>query len=215
MSSARWGSLALAALAVAVGLACAPRARPLGGTPVPEVRLPNTRLPAGHRRIIFRWEYVDPSIGARGEGVARIAPPDSVRLDFFLDGGLGGGYAIVVGESVFSPAEAQAKLFLPPPPLLWSTLGRLAVPPAADTTASADGSTLRADIGRDPVWRATFDRDRLVRLERIDGGRVREWVSRASNDDVRYENEQGQRVLTLKVTKSDGVPAFDPAIWHP
>jgi hypothetical protein len=202
-----------ALLTVLSGLACAPRAKPLGGAPVPEVRLPDTRLAAGHRRIIFRWEYTDPSIGARGDGVARIAPPDSVRLDFFLDGGLGGGYAIVLGDSVFSPTGAQALRFLPPPPLLWSTLGRLAVPPAADTAARTEGSILRADIGRDPVWRATFDRDRLVRLERIDGGRVLEWVSRAGDDAVRYENERGQRVLTLKVTKSEGVSELDPTIW--
>ena len=202
-----------AAVAAFVALSCAPRAGRLEGTPVP-AQLPKTDLPPGHRHLVFRWEYHDPALSARGEGAARIASPDSARLDFFLDAGVGGGYAILLGDTLFTPGGNDARRYLPPVPLLWSTVGRLAVPPARDTVARVDGSILRAEIGRDPTWRATFSGERLVRLERIAGGRLEEWVSRATPSEVRYENEKAGRVLKLTITKNDQVAAFDPDIWQ-
>ncbi len=207
--------LMLAALAASAIAGCTPRARALPGSAVTAVRLPDARLPQERQRIVFRWEYSDPSIVGRGEGVARVASPDSVRLDFFLDGGVGGGYAILVGDSVSTPPGGEAaRRFLPPPPLLWASLGRLAVPAVADTSASVDGSVLRADIGRDPLWRVTFRGDRLARLERISGGRIEEWVSRGEQGEVRYENERARRSLVLKITRTDRVSEFDASIWR-
>src|SRR5215218_219011 len=109
------------------GIACAPRAGSLSGAVTP-ARFPVTDIPRGHQRIVFRWEYVDQALAAKGEGVARVASPDSVRLDFYLDGGLGGGYAIVVGDSISTPGGDQVRRYLPPVALLWAVLGRLAVP---------------------------------------------------------------------------------------
>ena len=86
--------------------------------------------------------------------------------------------------------------------------------PAADTAARVDAGLLRADIGRDPVWRATFGTDRLTRLERIDGGRVVERVSRAPDDAVRYEQLASRRTLSITVTRQDEVPGFDATIWR-
>jgi hypothetical protein len=196
----------------AVSAGCAPRAGSLRGTPVP-ARFPRVELPPGHQRLVFRWEYTDQALGARGEGVARIAAPDSVRLDLFLDGGLGGGYAIVIGDSVATPGGDQVRRFLPPVSLLWAALGRLAVPPSPDTVAKVDGDALRADIGRNPAWRVTFTGDRLGRLERIVDGRRVEWVSRTGSD-VRYENERASRSLRLRITATDEASPFDPAIWR-
>jgi hypothetical protein len=192
--------------------ACAPRAGKLAGTPAP-ARFPAAQLPKGNQRIVFRWEYVDQALAAKGEGVARISAPDSVRMDFFLDGGLGGGYAIVIGDSVSTPGGDQARRYLPPVALLWAALGRLAVPPVPDTVAKVDGDALRADIGRNPVWRVTFERDRLTRLERIVDGRRLEWMARTTQD-VRYQNERSSRSLTLKISGSNDAPPFDPAIWR-
>ena len=86
----------LARSAVAFGLAgaaagCVPKLTPLSGSEVPASRLPNTQLPPGHRRIIFKWDLQDGEMNARGDGAARIAAPDSARLDFFLGGGFGQG----------------------------------------------------------------------------------------------------------------------------
>ena len=193
-------------------IACAPRAGSLSGSPVP-ARFPSSELPRGHQRLVFKWEYVDQALAAKGEGVARIASPDSVRLDFFLDGGLGGGYAIVVGDSVSTPGGDDARRYLPPVSLLWASLGRLAVPSAPDTVAKVDGGTLRADIGRNPTWRVTFAGDKLTRLERIVDGRRVEWVGR-NGSEVRYQNERSSRSLTLRISSTDEAAPFDPAIWR-
>ena len=197
---------------VFAGLACAPRAGSLNGAATP-ARFPVTNIPRGHQRIVFRWEYVDQALAAKGEGVARVASPDSVRLDFYLDGGLGGGYAIVLADSISTPGGDQVRRYLPPVALLWAVLGRLAVPQASDTVAKVDGDALRADIGRDPVWRVTFVADHLTRLERIVDGRRLEWVSRTGSD-VRYQNERSSRSLTLRITSTDEAPPFDPEIWR-
>ena len=170
-------------------------------------------MPRGHQRIVFRWDYVDQALAAKGEGVARVASPDSVRLDFFLDGGLGGGFAIVIGDSISTPGGDQVRRYLPPVALLWAVLGGLRCRATPDTVAKVDGDALRADIGRDPVWRVTFVADRLTRLERIVDGRRLEWVAR-NGADVRYQNERSSRSLTLKITSTNEAPPFDPAIWR-
>lgn len=212
--SGRWrsvqGALRLVALALAVA-ACAPRVRPLVGTPVVD-RLPESTLPPGHTRLVFRWEYDDPIFSARGEGVARIAPPDSARLDFFADGGMGGGYAILVGDRLTTPADDGARRYLPPVPLLWAALGRLQVT-GTDTTARLAGDTLWADIGREPVWRAAFAASSLVSLQRIEGNRLRESVRRDSSV-VAYRNFGARRRLTLTIQRRIADPPFDEAIWH-
>lgn len=205
-----WRSVRLTALALAAS-ACAPRVRPLVGTPV-VARLPDSSLPPGHTRLVFRWEYGDPIFSARGEGVARIAPPDSVRLDFFADGGMGGGYAILIGDRLSTPANDDARRYLPPVPLLWAALGRLQVT-GEDTTARLAGDTLQADIGKDPVWRAAFTGASLVSLQRIEGNRLRENVRRDSTV-VAYRNFGARRRLTLTIQRRIADPPFDEAIWH-
>ena len=202
----------LACFATLSTLGCAPRAGKLGGTPTP-ARFPNTDLVKGHQQMVFRWEYVDLALAAKGEGVARIASPDSVRLDFYLDGGLGGGFAILIGDSLSTPGGDDVRRYLPPVPLLWATLGRLRVPSVADTSATVDGDAVRADIGRNPTWRVTFVSERLTRLERIVDGRRLEWVSKTGTD-VRYQNERASRSLTLKISRTNEVAPFDSEIWR-
>ena len=205
--------VALAVLsALIAGTACAPRLRPLPGARAPAA-LPRAELPAGHHRIVFQWELEDPDLTARGEGAARMASPDSVRLDFFLAGGLGSGAAVLIGTELRLPSGAAdvVRRLVPPPPLLWAALGRLAVPALADTNARVDGDTLRADIGVPVAWRITFVRDTLRRLERVDDGRVVEWVERGSR--VRYRNELSRRRLDLTISRTDQTDAFDSAIW--
>lgn len=200
---------------IAVVVACAPRLRPLPGTPTP-VQLPNSELPAGHHRILFRWELVDADLVARGEGAARIAAPDSARLDFFLGGGVGGGAAILLGDRLMlhESANDMSRRLVPPAPLLWATLGRLAIGPTDLVRAARIGDELRADVGDPIVWRVTFRRDTLVRLERVERDRVLEWVERSIDGrSVRYKHETQRRALELVITSNTRVGAFDPAIW--
>ena len=194
-------------------LACAPpAARPLGGAIAPAVALPSSELAPGYRQVVFDWEYEQGDARMRGEGVVRIAPPDSARLDLFLGGGFGGGAAILVGDSLRAPLVESARRLIPPAPMLWAALGRLAIPAAADTAVRVDGSTVRADIGTAPVWRVEFHGSRLVRLDRIDDGRVRDFVNRQASEVV-YESFSPRSKLTLRIKRDEPVMGFDAKIW--
>ena len=207
-----WTRLLLVTAGAAI-VGCAPRLRPLAGTPT-MARIPSTELPPIHRQIVFDWELVDRDVTGRGEGVARVAGPDSARLDLFLGGGFGSGAAILIADSLRIPGGGLPRRFIPPPSLLWAALGRVALPPLRDTTARVDGELLRVDIGRPVGWRLTFHRDSLVRLERIHDGRIAEWVERSDNT-VHYRSEEARRALTLTIKRAQEVPPFDASIWGP
>ena len=192
--------------------ACVPKARPLTGVPV-RAAIPPIVLPVGHTRYVFDWKYEDPDIHAAGEGAVRAAAPDSARLDLFVRGGLGGGAAVLLGDELHAPGPAAVRKLIPPPPLLWAALGRLAVPPAADTTARLDGDTLRVDIGQGTVWRVTIAAGTLRRLERIDDGRIVQSVVRADDRHVRYFDAGSRRSLDLVITNVDRNAEFDASIW--
>jgi hypothetical protein len=204
------------ALALALGAtACRPpRVAPLEGAPAPARSLPRGTLPAGRRTIVFRWELHEGEMNARGDGAARVAPPDSVRLDFFLEGGFGSGAAVLIGDSLRVPGPGVARRLVPPRPLLWAALGRLDVPAEPDTTVRVDGGVLRADIGSPVHWRVTFRGDTLTRLERVEGGRLQEWVERRTDQTMQYRHEADRRTLLLVIQRSDASPPFDPSIWR-
>lgn len=176
--------------------------------------IPATRLPPVRRKIVFLWNYADQNFRAKGDGAARVAPPDSVRLDLFVGGGYGSGSAVLVGDRLLTHGDDRMRSYLPPVPFLWAALGRFTVPPAADTAARVDGDTLRVEIGHDPAWRAIFAAKELRRIELIEGGRIQQWVTRDSAGHVHYEHERARRSLDFTVTRVDTVPAFDAAIWR-
>lgn len=207
--------VAAAALAAALAAAgCVPRARPLVGAPAPAVRLPRVGLAAAPERVVFRWRYQEGGFSARGDGVARVAPPDSARLDFFLDGGFGGGWAALVGDELRTPADNVAKRLVPPAPLLWAALGRLATPPAADTVLRVSGDTVRADLATAgaQAWRVTVAAGALVGLERLRSGRVTDRLTR-QDGVVRYVDVVGRRTLAIDVQRREPAAAFPTSIW--
>jgi hypothetical protein len=196
---------------VLVAACIAPRAPVLTGLPH-SGPIPATRLDPGHSRLIFRWTYDDPLFAARGEGVARIASPDSVRLDFFVDGGVVGGSAILFGDSIITPPEADGRRYLPPVPLLWAALGVFRIT-SPDTLARIQGDTLWVDLGTVQTWRAAFAGAGLASVERIDGGRRREMVRRDSTL-VTYRSYSSRRRLTLSGLRRVPEKPFDPSIWR-
>jgi hypothetical protein len=201
-------------LVLCASIGCAPKAQPLAGAPAPSIRFPDTRIRSGARRVVFKWEYKDQDgFSARGEGLARVVSPDSARMDFFVEGGFGGGWAILLGDRLITPGPDLVRRLVPPAPMLWATLGRLAVSPARDTTARVSGDTLRADLVGDPTWRVTFVGPQLTRIERIDGGRITEWVTRDATS-LHYENAAARRSLTLHVERTEEVSGFDASIWR-
>jgi hypothetical protein len=194
--------------------ACARAVAPIRGTPAPPSSIPRIEL-TGARQIVFRWQYNEDFMVARGEGVARLVAPDSARLDFFADGGFGSGYALLFGDRLVAPGGDLVRGMLPSPPMLWAAVGRLAVPSASDTVATVDGGVLRADIGRDPRWRVTISDGRLAALEHLEKMRVSESVVRASDGAVRYTNPKSRRMLRITITREETVPGFDASIWRP
>jgi hypothetical protein len=203
----------LLTLLMVLGLfACAPRLKPLDGD-VARVSMPRTEVPRGYRQIVFDWEYADVDMVGKGNGVARVAYPDSARLDFFLAGGFAGGMAVLIGDSLQLPGIDLFRRMIPPPTLMWAVLGRSAFPVTRDTAVRRDGVFLRADLGTPVEWRATYRADSLIRLERINGDRVIEWIERGADNHIEYRQESARRSLKLHITRVDMVTGFDASIW--
>lgn len=207
-------------LATLLAACSAPRVGPLAGLPT-TVALPRTSLPPGHQHIVFRWAYSDRLFRANGDASARVAAPDSVRLDFFDASGTGLGYAIVLGDSIYTPGGDEARRYLPPIPLLWAAFGTLRLV-GADTILRVDGDTLRADIVSDTssavprttFWRVAFADRMLARLERISNSRLVEFVEHVDTAQVRYRHNASRRSLGLTIRQTTRGSAFDPSIWQ-
>src|SRR3954466_11744228 len=172
---------------VVVLVACAPSAAPLKGVLAPDRSLPTLSPATGHRHVVFRWDYAEGDIAARGDGSVRTAAPDSARLDFFLGGGMGAGAALLIGDSLRSPNPELAHRYIPPTPMMWAALGRLAIPALADTVVRMDGDILRADIGRPIQWRVAIRGDTILSLEHVSGDKIVEKIARGPGGVVTYE----------------------------
>jgi len=202
----------LVSAALVAAIACAPAAAPLKGVLAPDRSLPALNLPPGHRHIVFKWEYEEGEVAARGDGSVRIAPPDSARLDFFLGGGLGAGAAVLIGDSLRAPNAELARRYIPPTPMMWATLGRLAIPALRDTVVRLDGDLLRADVGKPAQWRVAIRGDTLVGLEHISDGKIVESFTRGANGVLTYEAPGARRRLRLTILREQP-GSFNAAIW--
>jgi hypothetical protein len=178
----------------------------------PDRSLPSLTLAPGHRHIVFKWDYQEGDIAARGDGSVRTAAPDSARLDFFLGGGLGAGAAVLVGETLRSPNAELARRYIPPTPMMWAALGRLAIPSLPDTVVRVDGDLLRADVGHPVQWRVAIRGDTLIALEHISGGKITESLSREANGAMVYQAPGARRRLTLTILREQP-GSFDDSIW--
>ena len=192
--------------------ACTPRAAPLKGVLAPDRALPSIAMASGHRHFVFRWDYQEGDIAARGDGSIRTAAPDSARLDFFLGGGLGAGGAILIGDSLRTPHADLARRYIPPAPLMWAALGRLAIPPLADTVVRVDGELTRADIGRPLQWRVAIKGDTLVELDHISDGKITESLTRGANGTLTFHVPGARRTLQLTIIREEP-GSFDASIW--
>ena len=199
-------------VAVLLALSCAPAAAPLKGVLAPDRSLPALRLPDGHRHVVFSWEYEEGDIAARGEGAVRTAAPDSARLDFFLGGGMGAGSAVLIGDSLRAPRIDLVRKYIPPPPIMWAVLGRLAIPPLPDTVVRVDGDLLRADVGRPLQWRVALRGDTLVELKHISDGHITESLVRGTGRTYTFEAPGARRRLRLTILRED-IGSFDASIW--
>ena len=196
-----------------ISIACAPAAAPLKGVLAPDRSLPTLTLPPVHRHVVFRWDYEEGEIAARGDGSVRIAGPDSARLDFFLGGGMGGGAAILIGNELRAPRIDMVRRYIPAPPMMWAVLGRLAIPALPDTVVKIDGDIIRADVGRPVQWRITARGDTLLGLDHISDGKIVETVARGANGTYTFQAPAARRTMRLTVLREEP-GSFDASIWR-
>ena len=215
MSRPRVTVLVLLAAISAAG--CAPKLAPLpNATPVPRAEpLPVIQLPRHSQRIVFNWRLQESELEVHGEGAARIASPDSARIDLFVAGGLGSGAAWVIGDQMRLDAPDALKRVLPPPAFLWAALGRFSIPAGRDTVVARTDSALTAEIGPNPRWRLSLRGQRITRLERAEGEKVIDRLERRADGSLVYFHAPTRRQLTLTITRVDSVAAFDVSIWTP
>lgn len=211
-------------------LGCNPRPAPLvpaGLEPVAReaaVAWAAGTLPRRQTAVQFRWRFRDERAGYSGRGAARVAPPDSLRLDF--RGPLGySGAAAIVGDSVlWTQPPGEFRMLVRGIPLLWAALGAVQ-PPAADAMVFG-----RQEPGR-MLWRFvtggsdTLDyavRDtagRLLEAEWRQGGKVRarsrtEYGADGQPVAARIDFPEASARFELTVVARDTLAGIAPGLWR-
>lgn len=152
-----------------------------------------TTAPKRSAGIRFKWRYEDRKLNAAGRATARVAAPDSVRLDYAATLGLSSGAGVVVGDSViWADPDQDFRSFIRGVAVFWATLGVARPAPAgAVVTAGTVGS---ADHPRQ-AWRYATGSDTLT------------YVSGTQVLDVEWRN--GSTVVARSHTERDqrGWPA--------
>ncbi len=178
--------------------------------------------PPGHQLLKFRWQVQDDRGAAGGRGSARIASPDSVRLDVVGPLGSGRGAAVVVGDSArwTDPPDVIRRL-VPSYPLMWAMLGMMRDPPA--------GATARGLMDSVRIqWQWTQGPDTVRYAWRGDGSHLWAEARRAGEligrvETVLTEAHQPARSqlvapsvptkLTLTFSESQASDSFPTDLW--
>lgn len=211
-------------------LACAPR-RPAALVPEAAAVVPRDEVsrwiapsqPAGHRTFRFRWQLQDDRGAAGGRGTARVAAPDSVRLDVVGPLGAGRGAAVVVGDSAqwTDPPDIIERL-VPSYPLMWAMFGVERMPPADAVLRGVSDST-------GTVWEWAAGQDTVSYVRRAAPARLVAESRHAGRVIGRVETEFGpdgrpvaSRLtvpsvparLTLTFTASAPSDSFPADLWR-
>jgi hypothetical protein len=223
----RWlGSLLL------VLAACAPKASPAtaqGSQPTPSgadaeveraaVASTALRQPV---QLVFDWNMRDREARFGGRGSARAEPEYKARLDLFGPRGEGYFSAAVVDTTLRVPAAVADRVPIPPPALLWSTLGVFHPPADARLTATRrQGEETRLEYTRgNERWRFTLVGGRLRRAE-LDRSNGRHTVELEGTADLGlpkravYRDYAAFRELTLTLDHANAAQPFPPDTWTP
>jgi len=143
--------------------------------------------PSAREIVRFSWRSDDGTLQLSGQGAARLAPPDSVRVDMSAALGLGRAALILTGDEARAQPPALVDRLLPERFAIWALLGYMRAP-AGHTAVE------RLDEADRTVWRVTDARGRVTLFEVRSG-----MLAGASRE------EQGRTTSVLRLTRdSDG-----------
>ena len=210
-------------------LACAP---PRPAVVIPETatvvdrsqvgRWVSESTPVGHQVIRFRWQLQDDRGAAGGRGTARVAAPDSVRLDVAGPLGSGRGAAVVVGDSAQWPDPPDIiERLVPSYPLMWAMFGVERLPPGGATLRGAADSSETAwqwASGADTISYVRHRAPERLLAESRQGGKVVGFVDTEFGPDGRPTRSRltvpsVPARLTLTFTASASSEPFPPDLW--
>lgn len=165
-------------------------------------------------RIVFEWEYADGRGNLRGDGAARVNPPDRFRLDLFSTAE-GSMQAVLVDDRLDTSGRIEG-VELPPPAFMYAMTGVFRPGPGepAEGFASggyevvaypADGDAMRYFYLLDgKLHRVEERRDgRLRRRIELEWGEHTEWPREA-----RYRDDVTPSVVRWELQRV--VPQADP-----
>ncbi len=196
------------------------RGSPLPDTAEMATRLTNMTGISQPTHVIFEWEYVDERGRLRGDGSARINPPDSFRLDLFSTGE--GSITAVLVDGVLSTQGDLSDITLPDSPFLYA-MGGLFRPGSSPPLGGfkADDLEVLEYLGDKGGHRYFYlSKDRLMRVEdRKDGHFDRGLEITWANDpnwpgDVQYRDVVGESRVRWKLVRSSmQSKPFEPSIY--
>jgi hypothetical protein len=145
--------------------------------------------------VRFEWEYADKRGNLMGDGVSRVNPPDSFRLDLFTTGE-GSMIAVLVDDRLETLGQIE-DVELPAPVFLYAMAGIFRPGNTLPTAGfESDGAEVLEYPAPDGGTRYFFFREgRLVRLEERRGNRLErrieiEWgPDPAWPSDARYRDD--------------------------
>lgn len=187
------------------------------------LRMERRTRPEAPTRAVFGWEMNESGSRLSGRGVVRMEPPYRVRLDLFLDNGETAARAALVEDELRLPPGVDRRL-IPPPPLLWASLGVFHPGPRArllDGRARDGGVRLRYGLSGGEELRYRLRDGRLRAAELLRDGDVVERVELDDREDgatppgARYRDLSAFRELRVSIESTERVESYPPEIWHP
>ena len=185
--------------------------------------------PGRSTALTFKWKYRDERQSGGGRGMARLAVPDSLRIDWRAVLGMASGAAVMIGDSVAwvdpsrdsVPAEPRGVA------MAWAAVGVVRPPPVG-----ARVLTLRTGEGTASavVWRFATDADtldykvtegppRILEAEWRQGGkqlvRIRTVLDEhARPTSARIDSPRQSARFEFTVVAVDTVPVFAAPMWR-
>lgn len=175
--------------------------------------------------MTFKWKYRDERQSGGGRGMARLAAPDSLRIDWRAVLGMASGAAVMIGDSVawVDPPRDSVPNEPAGVAVAWAAMG-VVRPPAARA------QVLSLKTGSAVVWRFAVDADtldykltgeppRILEAEWRQGGkqlvRIRTVLDeQARPTSAQIDSPRRSSRFEFTVVAVDTAPVFSAPLWR-